>query len=216
MRLFLSSYLAGKYPEKLVELFGRGTSVAVITNAKDYKTPEERKVKVDEVLQFLGELGLKPVEIDLRKYFDGRGNPEKDLRKFRAFWLAGGNVFLLRRAIRQSQLEPLLGDWVRKNEVVLGGESAGAIIVGPTLRGAEDEWSAEDSPYFRAEGYEEEVIWEGLRYITYVPAPHYQNTNYGPVIEKYINDLDRLKIAYKTMTDDQAIIINGAKEEFLA
>jgi hypothetical protein len=42
MRLFLSSYRAGNYPDKLADLFGK-TKVAVISNAKDYKSPGERK-----------------------------------------------------------------------------------------------------------------------------------------------------------------------------
>ena len=215
MRLFLSSYRAGKYPERLVDFFGNRAKIAVITNAKDYTPVDERKLKVKEVLDFFTCLGLSPVEIDLRDYFSDQKKLPKNLAKYSTFWLAGGNTFLLRRALRQSGLEPILGDLVRKNQVVLGGESAGAIIVGPTLRGAEDEWSDEDSPHFISDGYDKDIIWEGLDYIQYVPVPHYQSGDYGPVIDKYIKDLERKSVPFKTMTDDQAIIINGDKEEFL-
>ncbi len=215
MRLFVSSYRAGSYPKKLVELFGKNTKLAVITNAKDYKTSQERKIKVGEILEFFSNLGLKPDEIDLRQYFDDSSGLKERLRGYTSIWLAGGNTFLLRRALRQSGLEPLLSDWVRKNEVVLGGDSAGAVIVGPTLKGAENESDPEDDPYFKADGYSHDVIWEGLDYINYVPVPHYKSADYGPIIDKYIKDLERQRVPYKTMTDDQAIIINGDKEEFL-
>jgi dipeptidase E len=156
---------------------------------------------------------MNPAEIDLRKYFDDSKNLEKDLRKYTAFWLAGGNVFLLRRAIRQSGAEPLLGDRVRKNELVLGGESAGAIIMGPTLKYSEVD-TDEDSPNYIPSGYEGDVIWDGLDFINYVPVPHYQTPGYIG-IDDYIRNLDKEKIPYKTMTDEQAILINGDKEEFL-
>jgi dipeptidase E len=213
MRLFLSSYRAGNYPDRLVELFGKGSKIGVITNAKDYKTPEGRKTRIKENFDYMEATGLKPEEIDLRKYFDDQTDLEKDIRKYTALWLQGGNVFLLRRALRQSRLEPILADLVRKNEIVLGGESAGAIIMGPTLKYSEVD-TDEDSPNYIPEGYDKEVIWEGLNFVDYVPVPHYQTPGYIG-IDDFIKNLEKEKIPYKTMTDDQAILINGDKEEFL-
>jgi dipeptidase E len=214
MRLFLSSYRAGNHPDRLTELFGKGTKVGVITNAKDYKIPKGREAKVKENFDYMGKIGLKPEEIDLRKYFDGQGDIKHDIRKYTAFWMQGGNVFLFLRALRQSGLEPILADLVRKNEVVLGGESAGAIIMGPTLKYSEVD-TDEDSPNYIAQGYNKDVIWEGLDFINYVPVPHYQTPGYIG-IDDYIKNLYKEKIPYKKMTDDQAISINGDKDEFLA
>jgi dipeptidase E len=169
MRLFISSYRAGKHDQDLIKFLGKINKMAVITNAKDYKTPEDRRLKIEEHFSYYRSLGLEPTEIDLREYFHKSG-VEKVFLKQNFIWLAGGNTFLLRKAIRQSGLEPFLSDWVRKNEIILAGESAGAVILGPTLRGAEDEWSDEDSPYFKAEGYQDEIIWEGLDFVTFVPV----------------------------------------------
>lgn len=213
MRLFLSSYRAGKHPDRLVELFGAGSQVGVITNAKDYKSFGERKASVNELLNYLSALAMKPVEIDLRDYFQISNSVSEVLSKNKTIWLAGGNAFLLRRALRQSGIEPILGDAVRKNQIVLGGESAGAIIMGPTLKHSELD-TDEDSPNYIPEGYDKEVIWEGLDFITYVPVPHYQTSDYIGIYE-YVSKLDKEGIPYKTMTDDQAILINGDKEEFL-
>lgn len=214
MRLFLSSYRAGNYPGKLVELFGKNTRVAVITNAKDYKPPKEREIKVKEVLDFFLDLGLKPDELELKKYFTSQVNWNSEMDSYQSVWLAGGNVFLLRRALKQSGIDKFLYDSVRKNEIIYGGESAGAMVAGPTLRYSEMEGD-EDNPNFVTEEYEKEILWDGLHFIDYVPVPHHRAPDYGLEIDSYIHRLDGASIPHKEITDNQAIVINGFKEEFL-
>jgi dipeptidase E len=212
MRLFLSSYRAGKHEKDLREFLGKIDKVAVITNAKDYKIPEERVISVKENFDFWHSIGIKPTEIDLRPYFRKSG-AEKLFKKHNFVWLAGGNVFLLRRALKYSGINKFLGDAVRKNEVILGGESAGAIIMGPTLKYSEAE-EDEDSPHYIPNGYDKEVIWSGLDLVGYVPVPHYKTPGYIG-IDEYIQNLEKAGIPHKKMTDDQAIIIKGFDEEFL-
>jgi dipeptidase E len=212
MRLFLSSYRAGRHDKDLQKFVGKIDKVAVITNAKDYKSPGEKRISLDDNFSWWSSIGLEPTEIDLRPYFHKDG-AEKLLEKQPFVWLAGGNVFLLRRALRYSGIDKFLGDAVLKNEIVLGGESAGAIIMGPTLKYSETE-EDEDSPNYVPKPYEKEVIWEGLDLISYVPVPHYKTLGYIGINE-YIANLEKEKIPHKKMTDDQAIIIRGLKEEFL-
>jgi dipeptidase E len=214
MRLFLSSYRAGKYDNELLQLVGKGTEIAYISNAKDYKEPADRQAKIEENFGYWRSIGLKPVEIDLRPYFHKPG-AEKLLAKHNFIWLAGGNVFLLRRALSYTGLDRHFYDAVRKNEIILGGESAGAIIMGPTLRHSEVENDLEDSQHYAPEPYSKEVIWEGLELIDYVLVPHYKSGGYIG-IDEYVANLEKDKIPYKTMTDDQAIVINGFDEKFLA
>lgn len=151
MRLFLSSYRAGKYDDKLREFLGGIDKIAVITNAKDYKTPQDRRLKIEDNFNYYHSIGLEPTEVDLRPYFHKPG-AENLLKKHNFIWLAGGNVFLLRRALSYSGLDKYLYDKVRQNEVILGGESAGAIIMGPTLKYSETEEN-EDSPYYIPEPF---------------------------------------------------------------
>jgi dipeptidase E len=214
VRLFLSSYRAGKHDDKLRDFLGSIDKVAVITNAKDYKTTQDRRDKVEENFDYYRSIGLKPTEIDLRPLFHKPG-AEKMLAGHNFIWLAGGNVFLLRRALKYTGLDKYLYDNVRKNEIIIGGESAGAVIMGPTLKFSELE-TDEDSPDHIPEGYDKEVIWEGLGFMAYVPVPHHKALDYGDGIDKYIEQLDKYSIPHKEMTDDQVIIINGGKEEFLA
>jgi dipeptidase E len=209
MRLFLSSYRAGNYSDRLVEIFGKNANVAVVTNAKDDKTDFEREQSAEEVLDFLKSLGFKPTEIDLRKYFKQSNFSEKDLKKYQAVWVAGGNTFVLVRALKQSGARKVIGDMVRKNEIIYGGESAGAILPTPTLTGVQ----FGDDPSIIPEGYDKETIWNGLNLVDYHIVPHYKSEWEGA--EDMIKELKKKKLNYKTLTDNQAIIINGNKEEFL-
>jgi dipeptidase E len=209
MRLFLSSYRAGNYPEKLIELFGKSSKVAVITNANDDKTDQERKESVNEVMHFLKSLGFKPIEIDLKKYFKQANFSEKDVKKYQAVWVAGGNTFLLVRALKQSGACKVISDMVRKNEIIYGGESAGAILTTRTLTGVQ----FGDDPNIIPKGYNKEVIWDGLNFTSYHIVPHYRSEWVGA--EDMIKEIENNGLEYKTLTDSQAILIDGSKEVFL-
>jgi dipeptidase E len=208
MRLFLSSYRAGNYDRELAGLVG-GAETAVITNAKDHKAPEERSESVDSILDFLAQLAIKPVELDLRPYFNESDRLESVLRKYQAVWVAGGNTFILRRALKLSQADRLLYDMVRKNEIIYAGESAGAILATPTLTGVEHG----DDPNLVPAGYPNETISSGLDFISYHIVPHYQSEWEGA--EGMIMELKKKGLDYKTLTNEQAILINGDREEFL-
>ncbi|HSW78488.1 MAG TPA: hypothetical protein VLF88_00505 [Candidatus Babeliales bacterium] len=58
-------------------------------------------------------------------------------------------------------------------------------------------------------------MWDGFDLVNYVPVPHYKSPDLEAEIDEYISKLEMHGISHKEMTDDQAIIINGAKEEFL-
>jgi dipeptidase E len=98
---------------------------------------------------------------------------------------------------------------VRNNEIIYGGESAGAILPTPTLIGVQFGDDPEDIP----KHYNNEVIWEGLGLVSYRIVPHYESEWLGA--EDMIKELKNKSLEYKTLTDSQAIIINDDKEELL-
>ncbi len=213
MRLFISSYRAGRHNVRLLNLTGNVKEVGVISNAKDYHLPERRAQRMNEVYDFFKSIGIVAHEIDLRPFFDESGADE-ELSKNRFIWLAGGNIFLLRRALKYSGADNYLTKAVKDNSLTIGGESAGAVVLGTTFRGFEMEGNADD-PNFIPEGYKSEIIWEGLNLVDYVPVPHCGGEDYGAEVSRIIKRFDHDKIPHKDMTDDQAIIIDGGKEEFL-
>lgn len=216
MRLFLSSYRAGGHNEELLKFVGGINKVAFISNAKDYKTQAERGKSMKENFDFWRSIDLAPTEIDLRPYFHKPG-VEKMLDGFDFVWLAGGNAFLLRRALKYSGLDRFLIEKVRNGDLIYGGESAGAIVAAPTLRGSEDPDSPdhEDDPDYAPHPYEKGVLWNGLTLVDFVLVPHYDSPQIGQSIKGYINYLEKHKMAYRTIREDEVFVVDGDKAELL-
>lgn len=214
MRLFLSSYRAGVHEDALKGLLGPVKRMAYISNAKDYKSASDRQAKVEENFAYWRSIGLEPTEIDLRPYFNKTG-AEKTLEGFEFVWLAGGNAFLLRRALSYTGLDDYLRKKVRDNSIIYGGESAGAIMTGPTLEGSEDDSTNEDDPNYVPKPYEKTVMWDGLGLTDFIVVPHYQSPEIAESIEGYIGYIEKKKWTYEKITDDQAIIVDGNKVELL-
>ena len=199
MKLYLSSYRVPT-PDELLGLFLKppaGCRVAVIPNAKDYKPPEERKLKLDELKEDLAKLGLESDVVDLREFSDSETLYDA-LYPYDAVWVAGGNTFVLRYEMRRSGFDAA----ARKLQgagIIYCGESAGAIVAGPTLRGSE----IADNPEFA-----KEVIWEGLGLTDKIIAPHADS----PDFSGYIENMKKLyegtdEVVY--LNDDQALAVNN-------
>ncbi|HVX58153.1 MAG TPA: Type 1 glutamine amidotransferase-like domain-containing protein [Candidatus Saccharimonadales bacterium] len=216
MRLFLSSYRAGSHSAELLKLVGSIRKVAIISNAKDYKNSDERAKSMQENFDFWRSIGIEPTEIDLRPYFHKDG-AAKLLNDFEFVWLAGGNAFLLRRALKYSGMDKYLIEKVRSGALIYGGESAGAIMAAPSLRGSEDASSPdhEDDPDYTPDPYEREVLWGGLGLIDFVLVPHYKNPNIGDSIDGYVDYLRENNIDFDTIREEEAYIVNGDKTEFI-
>ncbi len=201
MKLYLSSYRIPT-PEDLFKLVGKNPEdikVAHIPNAKDYYAERARNFKINVVSSFMQEVGLKPDVIDLNIY-----NQEKlklELQKYDLIWVAGGNTFCLRDAMERSGFDRLLPELLESG-IVYGGDSAGAIVVGPTLKGTE----TADEPEFS-----ENIIWEGLDIIPTIIIPHADNeslkTALIPMLEMYNDNPEAI-----VLNDNQAYIVDGSKK----
>ena len=136
VRLYLSSFREGNCPERLVDLARGGRRAAVIANAMDAAPPEVRNEAVRRELDALTALRLRVEEIDLRDHFDA-GTIGPALRRHDVVWLRGGNVFMIRYALARSGADAELSRLLREDAIVYSGYSAGACVLGPTLRGLE-------------------------------------------------------------------------------
>lgn len=205
MKLFLSSHRCGGHDEVLLSLLGQVRDIAVITNAKDYKTAAERTESVAALLADLTAIGLCPVEVDLRPYFRMPGAGDK-LAHYKAIMLAGGNTFVLRRALAYAQCDDWLTQQVVQDRLIYVGESAGAVMATPSLIGVE----YGDEPGLIPEGYRDDSMTQGLGLVDYCIVPHHASTWAGSV--DMIRALQTAGLSYKTLRNDQALIINGASE----
>jgi dipeptidase E len=209
MRLFLSSYQAGKFTPRLIDFFGTGSLVGVITNARDDTTGQERAASIDEVKGFLQSASFIPVEIDLRNYFGKTEQLTAELQRFSNVWVAGGNTFILRRALKASGADNLLKQLINAGSLAYGGESAGAVVATPSLEGVELADDANDVPT----GYDPGIIWQGLGLVKYHIVPHFQTG--WLEIDEMAEVLKAKGVPYKTLSNDQVLIIDNDREELL-
>jgi dipeptidase E len=124
--------------------------------------------------------------------------------------VAGGNTFILRKALLLSGADKLLRQKVEDEEFVYGGESAGSVIVTPTLQGVE----FGDDPYLEVEGYPDIDVWDGLGLVEYSIVPHYESDWMGA--EKMVDILEEENMPYKTLTDAQVLIVVDNSETILS
>jgi len=213
MRLYLSSFRNGNRPEKLLQLLGNGRRTALIHNAQDFLSADERAAKLAEEIERLKSIGLDPVEIDLRDYFD-RPNQLKDtLSDFDLIWVRGGNAFILRRSLKQSGADKIITDLLKSNTVAYGGYSAGIDMLTPTLHGAE----LVDDPRLIPEGYQDEIVWDCLDLIKYSIAPHYKSDHPESAdIDKSIEYLIDHHILFIALRDGEVIVTNDNHEEIVS
>lgn len=213
MRLFLSSQDLGNYPEVARKLAGKNKKAAYSKNAQDDLPPEQRNFSTPEKKRMFEAAGFEFEEIDLRNYF---GSPEKlasKLSGFGSFWAAGGNAFILRRALAASGLDKTIIDLLKKDKILYGGWSAGAMIMTPDLKGAD--WDETDRPEIVPEGYNAKIIWQGLAQVPFYIAPHIGNEMFGDRPVGMVEYYKSRKLKYYALKDGQVVVIDGDKVEFL-
>jgi dipeptidase E len=204
MKLYLSSYNLGDNPEQLIDLIGINKKIAVIANASDIKTVDERIQKVKEEFDQLIEIGLQPEELDLRNYFGRQKQLKKKLNEFKTIWVKGGNTFVLRRAMAQSGFDTLIKDKINDSDFVYAGYSAGSCVATPTLKGLE----IVDDPNTISTGYNPEIIWEGLGFVDYSIAPHYKSNHpESAMVDETVKYFVEHKMPHKTLRDGEVIIV---------
>jgi dipeptidase E len=209
MRLYLSSFRLGNEPGKLVDLLDGRSHTAVIANADDYKTGEDRVASFEREAGDLRGVGLEPIEVDLREYFGKPSKLRARLSGFDLLWVRGGNVFVLRRAFRQSGAETVLRDLLAEDVVVYGGYSAGVCVLTPSLRGSE----LVDDPNVVPEGYETPIIWDCLGILPYAVLPHYKSDHpESPAIDKTLEYLIDNHVPFVALHDGEAIVRAGERE----
>jgi dipeptidase E len=213
MRLYLSSHKFGNRPEELVQLAGPKKHAGIILNASDTITENERNLVLQKQVKRLADLGFTSEEIDLRQYFNRTDELKKFLHKFQLIWVRGGNIFLLQRAFEQSGFNKIIKEMLDADKLVYASESAGSVIVGPSLNGLD----IVDDPKVVPSKYTDiQFPTSGVSLINYMIVPHYDsNHSESKSIDKLIEYLKSTSIPYKTLKDGEVIIIDGNSERIL-
>lgn len=204
MKLYLSSYRLGENPQRLADLFGRNKKVAVIANSMDFLTEvSQRQEAASREIKDLNNLGLIAEELDLRQYFSKPEQLQEKMKEYGGIWSRGGNVFVLRKAYKESGLDVWLKEHESNCEFVYSGYSAGVCVLAPSLKGYE----IVDDPSKTPEGYKAETIWEGLSLVSYSVAPHYMSPHpEAEAVNLVVDYFKKESIEYKPLRDGEVII----------
>jgi dipeptidase E len=195
VRLLLASSRPALPPEFAVP----GSRVAVIVNAQDRAGRRARCHAASEEIEYLRNVGLVPSELDMRGFDRGHAGLVAALQAADLFWVAGGNVFVLRQAMLRSGFDLALHHLERPLTYV--GWSAGACVCGPTLRGLElvDELPRGLDP-----------IWDGLGLVDFAIVPHFQSDPpLGPEIDRVVAFWKAERTPYRALHDGETISVSG-------
>lgn len=206
MKLYLSSYKVGDQPERLGNLFSDNKSVGYIPNALDFTKAdaERRRIHVEKDMQGLKQIGLHPVVLDLKEYFENSEGLKAKLSELGGLFVSGGNTFVLRQAMRLSGLDNILISSEVSEQFVYAGYSAAGCVLSPTLKSYSIVDDATDHPYEE----HHETIWEGLGLIDFAFMPHYNSDHQeSDDIQKEVAYCEEHGIPYKTLRDGEVIII---------
>lgn len=211
MKLYLSSYRLGDRKDELVGMFGEDKSVAIIPNALDVFPDGERKdLGLRREIEDLQGLGLRPEILNLRDYFNNRNDLSLKLSNYNAVWVLGGNCFVLRKAYQKSGLD----DWLMNNrdrdDFVYSGYSAGICVLAPSLEGIH----LADEPNDVHRVYGEEVIWNGVGFLDFLPVPHFDSDHKeSPLMNNVVAYMKEKQLPYKTLKDGEVLIFQGVDNE---
>jgi len=199
MKLYLASYGVPNVPEleKLVEKELPDMQIGYILNAMDDKSPADYKAKYDEWHSYWGERGASLTDIDLLKLHPC--DMAHYLGSFDLLWAKGGNTYHLRYAMRQSGFDRAIRPALAAG-ITYGGDSAGALVAGPTLKYLENADDPSGLP---------EVVYDGLDLVGFVPMPHLDNADFKDVVAASARQLKHDGYQVRNLNDGQAIVING-------
>ncbi len=167
--------------------------------------PQERAQSLDELMYDLAKFGFKSDIVDLREYEEPEALKEK-LEGYPVIWAAGGNTFILRSELERTGIDLIFAKLLEDSGIVYCGESAGAIVAGRSLEGAD----VGDDPDL-ADRY----IGTGLGLVNAILAPHADSQEYV----EYINHMKKLypefgQVMY--LGDSQALIVDGGEQKIVS
>lgn len=206
MKYYLSSYKIGNKAKALKALLGKNRLLGYIPNALDFSKadPERRRQHVESDMADLQQIGLVVELLDLKDYFGKADKLKVKIGKLGGLWISGGNVFVLRQAMKLSGLDALLKEMAKREDFLYAGYSAAGCVLSPDLHAYEIVDDATDLPYPEIK----QVIWKGIGLIDYAFLPHYDSDH--PESEDMRREAEYCKkhrIPYKTLKDGDVIII---------
>jgi dipeptidase E len=205
MKFYLSSCKLGNRTAELKDMIAGGNKkTAYISNALDFSQDLERREKSEAAdIADLEAVGMEIEKVDLRDYFGKQAELEEKLNEYNIIWVRGGNVFVLRQAMKLSGFDEIMKKLLKKDDMVYGGYSAGVCVLAPTLKGID----LVDDPNVHPYPDQAETIWDGLSILDYAVVPHYASDHTeSDAVNNVIKYMVDNKILFKAIKDGEVII----------
>ena len=196
-----------------MELTRDGARAAVIANATDVYSADDRRAGVDRERRELTQLSFEVEELDLREFFDTDGvedaSSDHDL-----VWVRGGDVWTLRYSMARSGADRALKGLIADDGIVYGGYSAGSCVLAPTLEGLEHV----DDPAWVKSLYGVEPSWQGLAVLDFCVVPHVDSPEHpeSEACERVAAAYRNSNTPHRCLRDGEVLVINGETEELCA
>ncbi len=205
MKFYLSSFKLGNQAHRLTEMVRAGT-IGYIPNATDFSTADPERVsqhmKTD--IKSLNNISLDVKIIDLKNFFGYSDNLYNQLKKLAGVWVSGGNVFVLRQAMKLSGLDEILIKNNFDENFVYDGYSAGCCVLSPSLKPYQIVDDATDLPYSE----QAQTIWDGLGILDFAFMPHFNSDHLeSSNISKEIEYCRSNNISYRCFSDGEVLIL---------
>lgn len=205
MRFYLSSYELGNKTEELKKLVPRG-KIGYIPNARDFTgaDPERKEKRNNKDMKSLHELGLEVELLDLKNYFGKQDELKNKLAELGAIFISGGNVFVLRQAMKLSGLDDILKELQNDKDFLYAGYSAAGCVLAPSLKAYSIVDDSTNTPYDELK----ETLWDGLGLVDFAFMPHFDSDHpESKAVGQEIDFCNKNNIPYKAIRDGEVIII---------
>lgn len=202
MILYLSSQKFGIDTTFLKEwIIEHGNKILLIFNALDAKGQEKIDNNVNDDISLLEQIGFEVKVLDLKEYFENQEELKQICQKYNSFCVMGGNVFVLRQAMKYSGFDTILEEKENDENCLYIGYSSGCCVLSKDIAIYKD---VDEPIIFYNKG---QIIYEGSGLIDYIFVPHYKS-NYHKVhlIDELVDLCQKNRIEYKALTDGEVSI----------
>ena len=206
MKLYLSSYKLGNSTDELKKWLQNSVNnkIALITNSRDMFPDGERKTNgIQSDAKDLAELGFEVELLDLRKYFGQKELLRRNLQNIYAFYVIGGNTFVLRKAMRLSGFDELLLEYSNNLNYLYSGYSAGICCLCKDMSAI----SIMDDP--KVDPYNSGLppIYNGIGFVEEIIIPHFESDHKETELaSKTVEFCRQNGIPYKTLRDGEVLL----------
>lgn len=131
---------------------------------------------------------------------------EKQIGEPDVIFVAGGNTIYLLQEAQKSGFMDIVIKLVKKRTIYVGS-SAGSQLAGPDLTLETYSEDRKDAPKLNS--------YAGLGLVNFLILPHWGEESFRDNYLKTVDKLVESKIPLVTLTDDQAVLVDGEKMEIL-